>query len=133
MAKRWYIAPVIGTGAEEDAYRPKVPEGINWVAVIPSNPDGTPRFNWCLVKVAATDHSALLNDAEIDAMPNIALDDPISTLSAAMRNAIQNRLEARGIDTSGITLQTTFRQIVRRIGRHLDTDFGENALDIADS
>lgn len=127
MAKRWLLCPVIGAGTEDDPYRAKVQDyGVDHSAVIPSLPDGTPRFGWCLVHASANDFAAILADAQVDAFPDRLIDTRIGDLPAGVRNALRTRLEARGIDTSDVSGNVTLRQIIRRIGKLLDGNFGED-------
>lgn len=130
MSKRWYIAPIIGDGTEGNFYRLKLPAGVNYSAVIPSNADGTPKFTFGLAIVAAADHTALLNDPELDAIPNSNVD---KTMSVAERGAVILRLAARGISTTRVATEASPREIVRLVGRHLEGEgWDERRLDCAD-
>lgn len=133
MAKRWFICPVVGTGTSDDPWRAKAHDlNVNCTAVIPSNPDGSPQFNWCLVKVAAIDFTALAADGTIDAWPNVSLDTTVNQLPAAVRNRLKTALTNRGIDTSDLTGATPLRLILRRIGRSMQSSFHEDLVDIVD-
>lgn len=44
--------PIIGTGQRGDAFRPKLPDGTDYSAFIPTGADGRPVFKKCLVCVA---------------------------------------------------------------------------------
>jgi hypothetical protein len=124
---------VIGTGAADDPWRAKIHGmGVNYVAVIPSKPDGSPALPWCIVKVAATDFSAIDADADIDAWPAVSLDATVAQLPTAARTRIRTALVNRGIDVSDFTGATTLRAVLRRIGRSLEPDFHEDVLDVAD-
>jgi hypothetical protein len=131
MPKRWFLSPVVGTGSENDAYRSKIADfGVNHVAVIPSKPDGTPRFGWCLVKVNAASFAALDADADLDGFPLVSLDATVASLPAGVRTRLRTALERRGIDTTDVTGATPLRVIVRRLGRLLDDRFDEDANDV---
>jgi hypothetical protein len=132
MARRWYLCPVVGTGTEDDSYRAKVADfGVNHIAVIPSKPDGTPRFGWCLVKVNAASFAALDADADLDGFPLVSLDATVASLPAGARTRLRAALERRGIDTSDVTGSTPLRAILRRLGRLLDDRFDEDLNDVA--
>jgi len=73
ITKKFYRIPIVGSGTEEDPYRPAflqeqiiTPDGERickniagvkaWVAIIPSDPQtGSPLFPYTLVKVKATE------------------------------------------------------------------------------
>jgi hypothetical protein len=131
MAKRWFLCPVIGTGAEGDYYRAKVADyGVAHVAVIPSKPDGSPLLNWCIVKVAASDFTQLDADADVDGWPNVSLDTTVSQLPAPVRTRIRAALTKRGIDTSDVTGATPLRAILKRIGRAMEATFDPDVVDV---
>ncbi len=64
--KKYYLSEVIGTGDFEanDSFRPAVADlaGIDWIACIPSDENGLPRFNYALAH-CGDDHSAITADA----------------------------------------------------------------------
>lgn len=135
MAKRWYLAPVTGTGTLADPYRAKLPVGTNHSAVIATDPKtGVPVLPWCLVKVARGSGAFgdLDGDGDLDPLPVIALDAKVSDLAPSVRTRFAAGLEKRGIDTSDVRGATTIRQIVRRVGRMLDADFHEDATDASE-
>lgn len=131
--KRYYISPIVGTGAEDDPYRPKVADyGVSWVGVIPSNPDtGRPVYPWCLVLVEAINHAALLADGAIDALPEFPLDGKVSAITRATKTRMSTALSKRGIDTSFIGSADGYRDVIRGIGRSLEASFDENGFDVA--
>lgn len=135
MGIRIYICPIIGTGADNDDWRASgVPQ--NYSSIIPSNPvDGSPLFPWALVVARATNWSAQDANATLERLFGIDLPDTVDTwaemkallqsrtvadIPAARRQALNDRLTARGIDTSQVTLQTTWWQVLRGIVRHLN-------------
>lgn len=95
--KRYYISPIVGTGAEDDPYRPKVADyGVSWVGVIPSNPDtGRPVYPWCLALVEAINHASLLADRDIKPLPDFPLDGKVSAINKATRNRMSADLQGR--------------------------------------
>lgn len=125
---------MVGNGTEESPYRPKVADypKINWSAVVSHNPDGTLKFPWAFVIVKAIDHTALLADNQIKALPDISLDLTVGDLPAGVRNALNTALTNFGIDTSPVKLSTTIRQVLRYLGRKHVLDFDENRFDVAD-
>lgn len=117
--KRYAICPVIGSGAEGDPYRAKMPVGMNHVAVIPSNPDGTPRWPWALVEVAGADLSSLDGDAEVDAFPTVDEGTLLSALSKTVQRRIEQILERRGVGFTA-SPESTVGDLIDAIGAYLD-------------
>lgn len=133
MSKRFYITKIIGTGDETDPYRPKVADyGVNWVGSIPSNPDGTPKFGFAFVIAATQDHTALLADPQIKGVPELSMDAQLSTLRKAVRDKLIAYFDEEGIDKTGLNQNSTMRQVIRRIGQHLEATFDENRFDVKD-
>jgi hypothetical protein len=66
---RYFLAPLAGDGTDSSPYRPDLPAGVGMVALLASNPDGTPRYLWCLVLVSAANYSALEADSRVFALP----------------------------------------------------------------
>jgi hypothetical protein len=131
--KRYAVCKVIGDGATpETAYRAAAQDlaGISHSALIASNADGTPRFSWCLVLLSAADLTQASSSADVDLFPAISLDALISSLTAAQRNAISTKLQARGIDPSVFANAGTFRGAIRALGRLHHVSFNENGLDV---
>lgn len=147
MSLRVILCPVVGTGTPGDSrafppvppdpFRPKL-DGLIGLkamsAVIPSNADGSPKFAWCVVMARADDWTAVDADAQNERLFGIDLPDAVDTFAElkvflqsktvgdippARRQALNERLTARGIDTSQVTLATTWWQVLRGIYRHL--------------
>jgi hypothetical protein len=148
MSLRFYLCPLVGDGlSEETAYRPQLAGLANFASMIPHNPDGTPKFNWCVAVARQADWTALDADAQLERLFGIDLPDTIDTFAelkaylqsktvgdipVARRQAINDKLTARGIDTSQITLATTWWQVLRGIYKKLNNgvDPVRNALAI---
>lgn len=138
MAKRWYVAKVVGTGTNADPFRPKgvMEAGVSCVASIATNPiTGAPALPWCLVKIARAsgDFTDFDADTDLDGFPLLSLDTRVNQLPAAQRNRIAAALTKYGIDTSDVQGTTTLRQIVRRIGRLLEPGFHEDVNDVSEA
>lgn len=113
------IAQIVGNGTENDPYRPDI-VGSSWQAIIPSNSNGMPRFNWALVRCADPDSATGI---DLFKLPNVSLDMQVGNIPLNVRNAIRTKLDSLGINTTWITLDTTLREIVRYIGKHLNSNF----------
>lgn len=130
--RRYYLCAMIGNGSEESPYRPKVANyNVSWSAVVSHNADGTLRFPWAFVIVNTIDHTALLADNQIKALPDVSLDLTVGDLSAAVKQAALNAMTNWSIDTSKVKNTTTIRQVLRYLGRHHVIDFDENRFDVA--
>lgn len=129
--KRYYVSPIIGTGDIDDPYRPKVADhGVAWSGVIPTDAAGKPTSAWCLVIVSAQNHSAILSDKDIAALPDFPLDGKVSSIHTATKNTMKANLGKRGIVTGFIDGTDGYREVVRGVGRLLQADFDENAFDV---
>lgn len=131
--KRYYLCDVIGDGSEENSYRPALADyGVNHVAVIPTGPNGRPLFAWCLALVDTPGHGALLADVRLDALPDFPPDAKISSMHRPTKQAMTNAIQRRGVGTSFIEGADGYREIIRSIGRYLDTNFDENNFDVSE-
>ena len=135
MPIRVYLSPLVGNGQPDNPYRAKRMDVSSCTAIIPSNPDGTPLFSWSLVISRAASWELADADATLERLFGVDLPDTIETwaemraylqskvvgdIPANRRNQLNNRLTAFGIDTSQVTLQTTWWQVLRGIIRHLN-------------
>lgn len=117
--KRYYLCSVVQDNSGElPVRRPKAQFYGGNTAVVVNDLAG-----WALVQVAAPDHTSLLNDADIDALPDVPLDTPISSLSTAEWEGLLAVGAKYGIDIAGAV---TFREVVRRTGQMLDAAFDEH-------
>lgn len=134
MARRFYLAPVIGTGTEADPYRAKVPPGTNHAALIRVLPNGTIVLPWCIVRVARAvdDFTDIDADTDLDGWPLFPLDTRVNQLSVTQRNRLRTALERRGIDTSDVAGTTTLRTILRRVAKLLQPDATEATFDVSE-
>jgi len=122
---RYFICPIIGDGkTTETAWRAKILQSTqSHSAIIPSKPDGSPKFLWTLVKIDTVDFTTILTDTTIFAFPDKLL---TSTLTATERNKIKTKLNSLGIQTSDISTTTTLKEIIIKVGKYLQpvlTDF----------
>lgn len=75
--------------------------------------------NYALIRVEAADHTLLLADARMLAIPKV----PLATeLTPAQRSALINKLAARGV-TVDIPAGTTLRQALTWIGKRFNSNF----------
>lgn len=130
MPTRYYICPVVGSGVIGDTYRAKA---LDYPTLETSSAINIALKSWCLVRVKANDFTAIDADAECvdiferlsdvsgaNTKPEIIAwlkSKNVGDYPAAVRNRIQNRLTAIGVDTTGITLQTSLWDVMLRIFR----------------
>ena len=127
---RWIISPVIGDGTDRiitgqesttGPYRPKAANyATEWGGVIPGNADGTPAFNWCIVRATAGDLAAADADTDLIVFPDLDMDH---VLTIAQRNWLISRLDARGFNSGWVDPGITVLQVLRTIGRWLEANF----------
>lgn len=122
------MSKVIGTGSLEDPYRPELrdhatAQGVSVSSVIPTDANGIPTAAFALCVVNAPDHTVFDGLVDTDRFPDITLDSKVSVLKTAQRNELENFLSKRGINTSKIGINTTFGEVVRTAGKHLDPNF----------
>jgi hypothetical protein len=140
MGLRVMFCPVVGTGnpgdpratppVPEDPYRAQIDGLVDYTAIIPSKPDGSPKFSWCVVVARSGNWSAVDAVGTFERVFGVDLPDTINTFAelrtflqsktvgdipSARRQALNTRLQAKGLDTSKITLQTTWWQVLKGI------------------
>lgn len=146
MSKRYYLAPVIGSGNRADPrpwtattgpYRAKVADYTGgYTAVIPTDNDpaspnyGKPVFPWALCLADVPDHTPLINDAALEALADVALDIKVSAVGNAARKRLSDALTRFGISTAIVTNADAYRDVIRGIGQALDGNFNENNFDV---
>ncbi len=140
MSLRFYFSPIIGDGlTPATAYRAKLPTGH--AAAIPSKADGTPQFNYAVAVVRATDWTAHDADATLERLFDIDLPDTLNTFAdlkaylqsktvgdipALRRTALNTRLTNHGLDTTQVTLATTWWQVLRGIYSQMGVPTGND-------
>lgn len=143
MPIRWVINPVIETVDGDTTTRlPKV-----FTLSDPGRPGKTYQHssiildsaNWCLSFVRAADMSTLDADAQCINLLETDYEDVDDTLaktvrdlgwSAAKRNRVLQRLTDKGVDTTGITLDTALWQILVRIAQAFYPQFTRAHLNL---
>ena len=134
---RWGISPLIGDGtitivpgqeSTTGPYRAKAASYGGHVAVIPGESDGTPLFNWALIRIADDAVAAAEADADLTVFPDLALDD---VLTAGQRNWLITRLQHHNLGYAWVTAGITVREALRTIGRYLDSQFDISWANIA--
>lgn len=130
MSSKFYICPIIGSGTDEDMYRPKIADytGVNWTGVIPSKPDGSPVHYWALVYASSGNLSVVDADMEIRELIDLGESGRVSFLKAVpvlnkddgkenFAPAKKDYLGSLGIDLTGAI---TVYDIVKRVKDYLD-------------
>jgi hypothetical protein len=136
---RLYLCDIIGDGlSPETAFR----TGLSRTSVmgsapeIKSNLDGRPKFSWVLAVARSSDWTVQDADPTLTKLFGIDLPDTIDSFAdlkaflqsktvadipAARRIALNTNLTSRGIDTSQVTLATTWWQVLRGIVQFLNS------------
>lgn len=136
MAKRYAITPVVGTGAMGDSFRASLPGGVAASAVIPSKPDGTPKFRFCLVIFSTDNLPAVLAVSNLYCLPDYPLDARMDGMEADARLALAQSVAAYDMDGAGTHFtaahqdEDSFRAVLTAVGQQFDPVFSLNAFDV---
>ncbi|WP_314435539.1 hypothetical protein [Massilia timonae] len=126
--KRYYICEVsfVDIGGGDMGYVPAVRDhGVALSCVMaPENP------TWSLVIVKADDHSMLLADPRILALPALPLDAMVATIPGEQISAVVDRLAQFDAVVPELPSLLLYRDVIREIGRRLENDFDEHTLDV---
>lgn len=90
----------------------------NYAAIIPSNPDGTPRFSWGCVYTLDTPTQSFASNVPL---PLVSLADTLG-LTTLQRAALQTILTAKGVDIT-LSASTTLGSVVSAVCQHLEPSF----------
>lgn len=135
MAKRYYLSTLIGDGSYENQFR-SVPYdyGLNHTTEFPPQDMTTGRYsrNQCLVIVDAVNHTSLLADLRMNAMPDFPLDGKLSAMRSATLSALNNAAAARGYAVTWGSADA-YRDVVRSLGKQLNPNFSEDNFDVSPS
>lgn len=141
MPVRWVINPVLEEVVDGTTYqRPKVTTLLD-----PGRAGKTYKHTtvilgggWCLSCVRGANMTALDNDAQCVNLLETDYEDAenrlVSTVrdlnwTVAKRNRVLQRLTDKGIDTTGITLDTALWQILLRVAQALQSNFTRERLE----
>lgn len=126
--KRYYLSKVIGDGTEMNPLRAAVADyGVNHVAEIQDGKD------WCLVTVESKNHSALLEDPNTKALPDVALDIKCASIQKVAIDKMKADVESIcKFSSAFIENQDGFRDVIRYIGKQLNPNFDENNFDVSE-
>jgi len=98
--KRFYLAPTIGDGSEEDSFRPAI---ANYSVAYASWMPDVPVFGkMVLVEVATNDHSGLLADAQFSVLPAYPVDLQVSSMNSGDYSGLVDTLNEYAIPDSAI-------------------------------
>lgn len=139
MAKRYVIGPVVGSGTLGNPYRAKVADICPAVSVIPSNPDGSPKYNFALSLVSTDNLAAVLAITNLYALPDYALDGRMDGMESNARTGLVQSVEAYDLDGNGLHLDAThddsdgYRSVLEAIGEQFDPSFNLDHFDVSES
>jgi hypothetical protein len=134
MAKRYYLADIIGDGSIDNPYRPAGVDGLNHVAVFPPQDPNTGVYSrpHCLVLVNTPNHATLRGRQGVDPLPDFPLDGKVQAVETAARQSAESALNRRGFASGQFTLKDGYREVIRSIGKELDSNFDENNFDVSE-
>lgn len=127
--ERFYLSPIIGSGAENDPVRPLIvdliyeqqPRNWSWSAVYgPTDPiTARPISWWAFVSVSTYNHNFLLHNDELGALPDA---DPATLLTDLKKKDLSDLGEILiqfEIDPSILDTATTYQDVLNFIGYSL--------------
>lgn len=127
--ERFYLSPIIGTGAENDPVRPLIadllqaqqPRDWSWAAVYgPTDPiTARPISWWAFVSVSTSNHNFLTRSDELGALPDV---DPATLLTDLKKKDLSDLSEILiqfEIDPSILDTATTYQDVLNFIGYSL--------------
>jgi hypothetical protein len=122
---RYYISPIVGSGTEEDPFRPLVIDlpsyphhtfATDWEIVY--NPDAHP---FAMVGVAAPNHRPLLNNDQLGILPNIPFDTDVHEMSPADQALVSNVIFQFGMDSEAVLDETeTYGDILYQMAAYVN-------------
>ena len=131
--KRYYLAAWVRSGNRAVLDGIPMDGSLNFSACYPpALPNGQPSRGMVLVLVATADHSTLIADARLDALPpSTALTTRMSALTAGERNGVVNAITRRGL---GVVFSNgeTWGTVLQRIGQAIRPEFTVDRMDIPD-
>ncbi len=119
---RYYLSPIVGSGTSDDPLHSRVAAyDASVVSLMPSNPaTGSPRSAWTLSAVGAANHSWLLRDPQLGALPDVPLDTHLSDLDARAAASLRASLARFQIDRSVLDSAYTYRDVLVYLARLLE-------------
>ncbi len=114
----YFVVPIGGLGTAGSPYRAITPSLPSESAMIPSNPDGTPKNTWGLLASDVSDTTRLQNALGVIQLPGLS-DTNISQL-------ILNDIELlTGVDMTGVV---SGEDIIMRLGTYLESEFSPDQI-----
>lgn len=125
--KRWFIARM-GDWENNGTLGPKLTVYTNVNYRLWSKPG----VAFCLGQLASNNIDQFAGDPDIKLIPDAALDNTISTLSAEMLRNMRDQLIAGRFDVSAVKNTWSFRQLLKHMKRQLQTDDNIESGDVPD-
>lgn len=105
MAKVYAICPIIGDGQGENPFRSSASDlGVSVSNIIPSKPDGTPKYGFALCRIGTTNLAAVLELTNSYVFPDYPLDAELSGMESGVRTGMKQSVEAYDMDGEGLHL-----------------------------
>lgn len=139
--KRYMISPITGTGTLNDPFRPTVAAvaGAEVNSIIPSNPNGTPKYNFAFCRVASNNFGSVLQVSNSYVFPDFALDSQMSAMESEARTGMGQSVEAFDLDGNGLHLVAdhddtdSFRQVINAIAQQFEPAFNADFFDVPEA
>lgn len=126
---RWCICPIVGTGTSSDPFRAKAEDVAAGSFLIPSKPDGTPKYRFAFGIASSANIPALVLLSNTYVFPDYALDATLDGMDSNARSALAANVPAYDLDGLGKHLtvinedEDSFRDSIDHIGRQFEPAF----------
>lgn len=124
--KRWFIARM----GDYEGDGSRVPATNKYVCNTRIWSNSTIAF--CLGQLAAPDLTGINADPDIKLIPDASLDNLLSTIPTATRNAMITNLTAGGFNVSAVRNNWSVRQLLKHLKLQLQTDDNIESGDVRD-
>ena len=138
--RRYCISPVMGAGTIGNPYRATVSNvaGVNAAAVIPTNPNGSPKYHFALCVVAAPSMTDVSQVSNLYLLPDVGLDTRMDGMEAQARADMEQSVEAYNLDSAGLHFDAahddadSFRSLLNSLGQQLDPAFDVDRFGVSE-
>lgn len=128
----FYLSKIIGTGSMQDPFRTRAGDFGSHVALIPSNPDGTPKHagRWALVVTPSS--IGRTTGSEMVFLAEAPLDSTLGSLFTGPQLAqAQAAVQTRFGITPDVSPTRTLRDFLSEVGAAVQPGFQIEQLDVA--
>lgn len=127
--KRYYFSSIVGSGVDDDPYRPRVADyPCSWAGSFPCGQNGTPSVTVCLCIVECEDFAPLDEDPLLYGLPVMDLDTPVSAMDPQAYSDLVQKVESLGLTAQADTV--LYSELLESIGIQLNSAFSVQLFDV---